>query len=71
MVVQLVSIGEEAGSLSEMLTKVVDFYEEELDATISSLTTLIEPLVMVILAVLVGGLVIAMYLPLFMLGAVV
>lgn len=71
MVVQLVSIGEEAGSLSEMLTKVADFYEEELDATISSLTTLIEPLVMVILAVLVGGLVIAMYLPIFKLGAVV
>ncbi len=71
MVVQMVAIGEEAGSLAEMLAKVADFYEEELDSTISTLTTLIEPAVMVILAVLVGSLVVAMYLPIFKLGSVV
>ena len=71
MVIQMVAIGEEAGSLGSMLAKVADFYEEELDATVSALTTLIEPLVMVVLAVIVGGLVIAMYLPIFKLGAVV
>jgi type IV pilus assembly protein PilC len=71
MVIQMVAIGEEAGSLSDMLAKVADFYEEELDATIATMTTLIEPLVMVILAVLVGSLVVAMYLPIFKLAAAV
>lgn len=71
MVVQMVAIGEESGSLSDMLAKVADFYEEELDNTVSKLTTLIEPLVMAILAVIVGSLVIAMYLPIFKLGSVV
>lgn len=71
MVIQMVAIGEEAGSLSDMLAKVAEFYEEELDATVNALTTLIEPLVMVVLAVLVGSLVIAMYLPIFKLAAVV
>jgi type IV pilus assembly protein PilC len=71
MVIQMVAIGEEAGSLTEMLAKVADFYEEELDATISAITTLIEPLVMVILAVIVGGLIVAMYLPIFKLAAAV
>lgn len=71
MVIQMVAIGEEAGSLSEMLAKVADFYEEELDTTISAITTLIEPLVMAILGVLVGGLIVAMYLPIFKLGAAI
>ncbi len=71
MVIQMVAIGEEAGSLSDMLAKVAEFYEEELDSTVGALTTLIEPLVMCVLAVLVGGLVIAMYLPIFKLGSVV
>jgi type IV pilus assembly protein PilC len=71
MVIQMVAIGEEAGSLGDMLAKVADFYEEELDATISALTTLIEPLVMCILAVLVGSLIIAMYLPIFKLAMAV
>ncbi len=71
MVIQMVAIGEEAGSLGDMLAKVADFYEEELDATISALTTLIEPLVMVLLAGLVGSMIVAMYLPIFKLGAVV
>ncbi len=71
MVIQMVAIGEEAGSLGDMLAKVADFYEEELDATISALTTLIEPLVMVLLAGLIGSMIVAMYLPIFKLGAVV
>jgi type IV pilus assembly protein PilC len=71
MVIQMVAIGEEAGSLSDMLAKVADFYEEELDDTIATMTTLIEPAVMVILAVLVGSLVVAMYLPIFKLAAAV
>ena len=68
MVIQMIAIGEEAGSLGSMLAKVADYYEEELDNTISALTTLIEPLVMCLLAVIVGSLVIAMYLPIFKLG---
>ncbi len=71
MVIQMVAIGEEAGSLGDMLTKVADFYEEELDNTVAAMTTLIEPLVMCILAVIVGSLVIAMYLPIFKLGAAI
>lgn len=71
MVIQMVAIGEEAGSLGSMLAKVADFYEEELDATIAALTTLIEPIVMCFLAVLVGSMVVAMYLPIFKLGAAI
>ncbi|MES2534550.1 MAG: type II secretion system F family protein [Pseudomonadota bacterium] len=71
MVTQMVSIGEESGSLDQMLGKVADFYEEEVDEAVESLSSLMEPLIMVILGVLIGGLVIAMYLPIFKLGAVV
>ena len=71
MVTQMVSIGEESGSLDQMLGKVADFYEEEVDEAVASLASLMEPLIMVILGVLIGGLVIAMYLPIFKLGAVV
>ncbi len=71
MVVQMVAIGEESGSIDTMLNKVADFYEEEVDAAVDGLSSLLEPLIMVILGVLVGGLVIAMYLPIFQLGAVV
>ena len=71
MVIQMVAIGEESGSLEEMLGKVADFYEEEVDNAVDALSSLIEPLIMVILGTLVGGLVIAMYLPIFKLGAVV
>lgn len=71
MVIQMVAIGEESGALEEMLSKVADFYEEEVDNAVDSLSSLLEPLIMVILGVLVGGLVIAMYMPIFKLGSVV
>lgn len=70
MVVQMVAIGEEAGSVEQMLGKVADFYEEEVDNAVDSLSSLIEPIIMSILGVLVGGLIVAMYLPIFMLGSV-
>lgn len=71
MVTQMVSIGEESGSLDAMLGKVADFYEDEVDEAVASLSSLMEPLIMVVLGVIIGGLVIAMYLPIFKLGAVV
>ncbi|QXP83168.1 type II secretion system F family protein [Methylococcus sp. ANG] len=71
MVMQMVAIGEESGALDSMLSKVADFYEEEVDNAVDSLSSLLEPLIMVVLGVLVGGLVIAMYLPIFKLGSVV
>jgi type IV pilus assembly protein PilC len=71
MVTQMVSIGEESGALDQMLGKVADFYEQEVDDAVESLSSLMEPLIMVILGVLIGGLVIAMYLPIFKLGSVV
>ena len=71
MVVQMIAVGEESGSLDEMASKVADFYEADVDAAVDALSSLLEPLIMVILGVLVGGLVIAMYLPIFKLGAVI
>ena len=71
MVTQMVAIGEESGSLDAMLGKVADFFEEEVDEAVAALSSLMEPLIMVILGVLIGGLVIAMYLPIFKLGSVV
>ncbi len=71
MVVQMIAVGEESGSLDEMSSKVADFYEEEVDNAVDSMSSLLEPLIMAILGVLVGGLVIAMYLPIFKMGAVV
>jgi len=71
MVKQMVAIGEESGALDDMLAKVADFYEEEVDNAVDSLSSLLEPLIMAILGVLVGGLVIAMYLPIFKLGAAI
>jgi len=70
MVVQMVAIGEEAGSVEAMLGKVADFYEEEVDNAVDSLATLIEPIMMSVLGVLVGGLIVAMYLPIFKIGSV-
>ncbi|MEL7535966.1 MAG: type II secretion system F family protein [Pseudomonadota bacterium] len=71
MVIQMIAVGEESGSLDEMSGKVADFYEEDVDAAVDSMSSLLEPLIMAILGVLVGGLVIAMYLPIFKMGAVV
>ena len=71
MVVQMIAVGEESGSLDTMSSKVADFYEAEVDAAVDALSSLLEPLIMAILGVVVGGLVIAMYLPIFKLGAVV
>jgi len=71
MVVQMVAIGEESGSLDAMLAKVADFYEEEVDNAVDNLSSLLEPLIMGILGILVGGLIIAMYLPIFKMGSVV
>jgi type IV pilus assembly protein PilC len=71
MVVQMIAVGEESGSLDEMAAKVADFYELEVDSAVDGLASLLEPLIMAILGVLVGGLVIAMYLPIFKLGAVI
>lgn len=71
MTTQMVSIGEESGSLDAMLAKVAEFYEEEVDEAVASLSSLLEPFIMVVLGVIIGTLVIAMYLPIFKLGAVV
>lgn len=71
MVEQMVGIGEESGALEDMLGKVATIYEEQVDLAIESLATLIEPIILVILGVLIGGLVVAMYLPIFKLGSIV
>ncbi len=71
MVVQMLAIGEETGSVDSMLAKVADFYEEEVDNMVDGLSSLLEPLIMAVLGVLIGGLVIAMYLPIFKMGSVV
>lgn len=71
MAIQMAAIGEESGSLDNMLDKVASYYEEEVDNAVDNLTTLMEPMIMAVLGVLVGGLIIAMYLPIFQLGNVV
>jgi type IV pilus assembly protein PilC len=71
MVVQMIAVGEESGSLDTMSGKVAEFYESEVDNAVDSMSSLLEPMIMAILGVLVGGMVIAMYLPIFKLGAVV
>jgi len=71
MLVQMVGIGEESGALDEMLAKVADYFEDAVDDAVDNLTTLMEPIIMSFLAVVIGGLVIAMYLPVFKMGEVV
>ncbi len=71
MVLQMTAIGEESGSLDSMLSKVADFFEREVDEMVDALSSLMEPMIMVVLGTLIGGLVIAMYLPIFKLGQVV
>jgi type IV pilus assembly protein PilC len=71
MVVQMIGVGESTGSLDAMLNKIADFYDEEVDATVAALTSLLEPMMMVVLGVLIGGMMVAMYLPIFKMAAVV
>jgi type IV pilus assembly protein PilC len=71
MVIQMVAIGEESGSLDAMLSKVADFYEAEVDDAVEALSSLMEPIIMVVLGTLIGGMVIAMYLPIFKMGQAV
>jgi type IV pilus assembly protein PilC len=70
MVVQMAAIGEESGSLDQMLGKTADFFEAEVDARVKGLASLLEPLMIVILGLLIGGIVVALYLPIFQLGAI-
>lgn len=71
MVVQMISVGETTGALDSMLSKIADFYDDEVDTAVTALTSLIEPALMVFLGITVGGLVIAMYLPIFQMAAVI
>jgi len=71
MVIQMIAVGEESGSLDTMSAKVADFYEEDVDNAVDNLSSLLEPLIMSVLGVLVGGLVVAMYLPIFKMGSVI
>jgi type IV pilus assembly protein PilC len=71
MVIQMIAVGEESGSLDDMSAKVADFYEEDVDNAVDNLSSLLEPMIMAILGVLVGGLVVAMYLPIFKMGSVI
>ena len=70
MVIQMTAIGEESGALDDMLDKVAEYYEAAVDDSVDNLTALMEPLIMSFLAVVVGGLVIAMYMPIFKMGSV-
>ena len=67
----MVAIGEESGALDSMLGKVADFFEQEVDDAVEAMSSLMEPMIMVILGTLIGGMVVAMYLPIFKLGSVV
>ena len=71
MVIQMIAVGEESGSLDDMSAKVADFFEEDVDNAVDNLSSLLEPMIMAILGVLVGGLVVAMYLPIFKMGSVI
>ena len=71
MVTQMIRIGEESGAMEAMLTKIADFYEAEVDAAVEAMTSLMEPVIIVFLGVVIGGLVISMYLPIFQMASVV
>ncbi|MBI5233603.1 MAG: type II secretion system F family protein, partial [Deltaproteobacteria bacterium] len=71
MVTQMIAVGEATGAMDTMLTKIADFYEDEVDAAVDALTSLIEPMLMVFLGVIVGGLIISLYLPIFQLAGAV
>jgi type IV pilus assembly protein PilC len=65
MVIQMISVGEKTGGLDEMLSKIADFYDEEVDAAVAALTSMIEPVIIVLMGIVIGGILIAMYLPMF------
>ena len=71
MVCQMISVGESTGALDSMLQKIAEFYEDEVDNMVNNLTTLMEPMVILFLGIIIGGLVISMYLPIFKLGSVI
>jgi len=71
MVIQMVQIGEESGQLDSMLSKVADYYDREVDDIVERLSALLEPIIMVVLGTLIGGLVVSMYLPIFKMGQAV
>ena len=71
MVTQMISVGEETGNLDAMLSKIAEFYEQEVDAAVSGLTSLIEPVIVVFMGVIIGAIAVAMYMPMFELGALV
>ena len=71
MVIQMVAIGEESGAVDDMLSKVANVYEAEVDNAVDNLTALLEPMIMAVLGVVIGGLIIAMYLPIFQIGMIV
>ncbi len=71
MVCQMIAVGETTGALDTMLQKIADFYEDEVDNTVANLTSLLEPAVILFLGVVIGGLVVSMYLPIFKLGSVI
>jgi type IV pilus assembly protein PilC len=70
MVVQMISVGESTGALDSMLSKIADFFDDEVDGAVTALTSLLEPLLMVFLGGAIGGLVVAMYLPIFQMAAI-
>ena len=71
MVTQMIAIGEESGAVDEMLSKIATIYEAEVDDMVDGLTSLLEPMIMAVLGVVIGGLIVAMYLPIFQMGNVV
>ena len=71
MVVRMIAVGEETGELEKMLSKVADFYEEQVDAAVGALTSIIEPLIIAFLGIVVGGIVVAMFLPIFKLTEII
>ena len=71
MVIQMIAVGETTGALDAMLSKIADFYDDEVDSAVAALTSLLEPMLMVVLGLVIGFIVIAMYLPIFQMGSVV
>ena len=71
MVTQMIQVGESSGELDTMLNKIADFYDDDVDAAVGTLTSMLEPVLMILLGGLIGGLVIAMYLPIFKMAAVI